>query len=56
MTDVLVHADFDGDRRPDVVTRTHHGERADVVALYPAASGRAGNRPLITFSTAVFLP
>ncbi|MFK4691173.1 FG-GAP repeat domain-containing protein [Streptomyces pristinaespiralis] len=56
VTDVLVHADFDGDRRPDVVTRTHHGERADVVALYPAASGRAGTSPLITFSTAVFLP
>jgi hypothetical protein len=56
VTDVLAHADFDGDRRPDVVTRTHHGERADVVALYPAGADPAGTRPLITFSTSVFLP
>ncbi|MET9421120.1 VCBS repeat-containing protein [Streptomyces sp. NPDC006540] len=56
VTDVLAHADFDGDRRPDVVTRTHHGERADVVALYPSGAQPAGTRPLITFSTSVFLP
>ncbi|MCX4824634.1 VCBS repeat-containing protein [Streptomyces sp. NBC_01142] len=52
-TDVLIQADFDGDKRPDLVTRTHRGERADVVALYPAKPAKAP--PLITFSTSVFL-
>ncbi|MFJ8073665.1 FG-GAP repeat domain-containing protein [Streptomyces sp. NPDC096176] len=57
VTDVLAYADFDGDKRPDVVTRTHRGERADVVALYPAAAPKkAGTQPAITFSTSVFLP
>lgn len=49
-TDLLRYADFDGDKRPDVVTRTHRGERADVVALY-GAKGRLR----ITFSTSVLL-
>ncbi|MEW2086923.1 VCBS repeat-containing protein [Streptomyces sp. NPDC005283] len=52
-TDVLVYADFDGDKRPDVVTRTHRGEHADVVALFLAAER---TRALLTFSTSVFLP
>ncbi|WP_189893978.1 FG-GAP repeat domain-containing protein [Streptomyces xantholiticus] len=56
VTDVLVHADFDGDERPDMVTRTHRGERADVIALYAATKNPAGARPLITFSTSIFLP
>lgn len=51
-TDVLMYADFDGDKRPDLVTRTHRGERADVLALYPAT---APSRPLLTFSSSVFL-
>lgn len=53
VTDVLTHADFDGDRRPDLVTRTHRGEQTDVIALHP---GGADARPLITFTTALFLP
>ncbi|MFF3323496.1 FG-GAP repeat domain-containing protein [Streptomyces sp. NPDC002889] len=56
VTDVLVYADFDGDKRPDVVTRTHRGERADVVAVYPALPASARTRPLITFSSSLFLP
>lgn len=51
-TAVLAHTDFDGDKRPDLVTRTHRGERADAVALYAAS---APGHPLITFSTSVFL-
>ncbi|MFI1394235.1 FG-GAP repeat domain-containing protein [Streptomyces sp. NPDC020681] len=52
VTDLLGYADFDGDKRPDPVTRTHRGERLDVVALYPSS----GARPIVTFSTSVFLP
>ncbi|WNO73358.1 VCBS repeat-containing protein [Streptomyces sp. AM8-1-1] len=52
VTQLLRTADFDGDRRPDLVTRTtYRGERTDVVALYTA--GRT--KPVITFSTSVFL-
>ncbi|WP_327682042.1 FG-GAP repeat domain-containing protein [Streptomyces sp. NBC_00467] len=52
ITELLGTADFDGDKRPDLVTRTtHRGGRTDVVALYTA--GRT--KPVITFSTSVFL-
>ncbi len=52
VTELLRTADFDGDKRPDLVTRTtYRGERTDVVALYTA--GRT--KPVITFSTSVFL-
>ncbi|MEO3972510.1 VCBS repeat-containing protein [Streptomyces sp. CAU 1734] len=49
--DVLRYADFDGDKRPDVVLRTHQGDRTDTVSLYGADGS-----PLVTFSTALFLP
>ncbi|WUX68250.1 VCBS repeat-containing protein [Streptomyces sp. NBC_01429] len=69
-TEVLRTADFDGDGRPDLVTRTHRGEKADLIALY--GSGKAAKqdsgggvgegggggvaaRPVITFSTSIFL-
>lgn len=45
------YADFDGDRKPDTVVRTHRGETADLIALYPASTP---DRPLITFTTALF--
>ncbi|WP_443050152.1 FG-GAP repeat domain-containing protein [Streptomyces sp. NBC_00236] len=45
------YADFDGDRKPDTVVRTHRGETADLIALYPAATP---DRPLITFTSALF--
>ncbi|WP_328861251.1 FG-GAP repeat domain-containing protein [Streptomyces sp. NBC_00306] len=52
ITQLLRTADFDGDRRPDLVTRTmYRGERTDVVALYTAGH----TKPVITFSTSVFL-
>ncbi|MCM2391311.1 FG-GAP repeat domain-containing protein [Streptomyces albipurpureus] len=53
VTDFLRYADFDGDRRRDVVTRTHQDERVDVVAVY--GTKRKGTKPLLTFSTAIFL-
>lgn len=46
------YADFDGDKKPDTVVRTHRGESADLIALYPAATP---DRPLITFTSALFL-
>ena len=46
------YADFDGDRKPDTVVRTHRGESADLIALYPSATPE---RPLITFTSALFL-
>ncbi|WP_406451931.1 VCBS repeat-containing protein [Streptomyces sp. NBC_00876] len=45
------YADYDGDGKPDTVVRTHRGETADLIALYPAA---VPDRPLITFTTALF--
>ncbi|MEW2175375.1 VCBS repeat-containing protein [Streptomyces sp. NPDC005406] len=45
------YADFDGDGKPDTVVRTHRGETADLIALYPAATP---DRPLITFTSALF--
>ncbi|GAA1506540.1 VCBS repeat-containing protein [Streptomyces albidochromogenes] len=49
VTNVLRHADFDGDRKPDTVTRTHRGETTDVITYRSSATGRT-----ISFSTAVF--
>ncbi|MER8068817.1 VCBS repeat-containing protein [Streptomyces sp. NPDC094034] len=55
VTELLASADFTGDGRgdgrQDLVTRTHRGERTDLIALY--ASG--ADRPVITFSTSIFL-
>ncbi|MGS2588915.1 FG-GAP repeat domain-containing protein [Streptomyces hebeiensis] len=85
-TVLLRSADFDGDKRPDVVTRTHRGETEDLIALYGTRTGGSSagdadtggkgadgggtgggdagadgaksavsDRPLITFSTSIFL-
>ncbi|MYZ39304.1 VCBS repeat-containing protein, partial [Streptomyces sp. SID4917] len=54
VTDFLLAADFTGDKRPDPVTRTHRGEATDLIALY-GTTGGVTNRPLMTFSTAIFL-
>ncbi|MFD7430659.1 FG-GAP repeat domain-containing protein [Streptomyces sp. NPDC059818] len=48
---LIRYADFDGDKKPDTVVRTHRGETADLIALYPAATP---DRPLITFTSALF--
>ncbi|MFF3750373.1 VCBS repeat-containing protein [Streptomyces sp. NPDC002018] len=69
ITELLLAADFTGDGRPDLVTRTHRGETTDLIALYASspdgggaggaggATGAGGvtNRPVITFSTSIFL-
>ncbi|MFF4856741.1 FG-GAP repeat domain-containing protein [Streptomyces rubiginosohelvolus] len=52
-TTLLNHGDHDGDKKPDTVVRTYRGERQDLIALYPAGST---DEPLVTFSTALFLP
>lgn len=59
-TEVLRYADLDGDKRPDLVTRTHRGERTDLIALYGSGgpdgtAGATADRPVITFSTKIFL-
>nr|WP_203665704.1 VCBS repeat-containing protein [Streptomyces parvus] len=52
-TTLLNHGDYDGDKKPDTVVRTYRGERQDLIALYPAGTT---DEPLVTFSTALFLP
>ncbi|MCL7381242.1 VCBS repeat-containing protein [Streptomyces sp. 35G-GA-8] len=51
VTELVASADFTGDGRQDLVTRTHRGERTDLIALYPSGA----DRPVITFSTSIFL-
>ncbi|MFE0091664.1 FG-GAP repeat domain-containing protein [Streptomyces sp. NPDC058991] len=53
VTELLRRADFDGDGHAELVTRTHRGESSDVIAVHPGAGDR--DRPLVTFSTSVFL-
>ncbi|WP_097866469.1 FG-GAP repeat domain-containing protein [Streptomyces sp. rh34] len=52
-TTLLDHGDYDADKKQDTVVRTYRGERQDLIALYPAGNT---DRPLLTFSTALFLP
>ncbi|MFD3521342.1 FG-GAP repeat domain-containing protein [Streptomyces sp. NPDC058653] len=48
-TDLLEAAEF-------IVTRTHQGEEKDLIALYPSGKGgKAAQRPVISFSTSIFL-
>lgn len=55
-TEVLQVADFDGDKRADLVVRTHRGDSQDVVDVYPGRPGDlVAREPRITFSTADFL-
>jgi hypothetical protein len=55
-TRVLAVGDFDGDRRADLVVRTHRGETKDTVAVYRGtAQGLQAARPTTTFSTSEFL-
>ncbi|APY87258.1 VCBS repeat-containing protein [Streptomyces alfalfae] len=56
-TQVLQVADFDGDKRADLVLRTYRGDSEDTVGVYP---GRAGGdlvarEPSVSFSTEEFL-
>lgn len=52
-TVLLDHGDYDADKKPDTVVRTYRGERQDLIALYTAGNT---DRPVLTFSTALFLP
>lgn len=56
ITDLLRYADFDGDKKPDTVVRTHRGETADLIAFRSSAGAEAGEKRAITFSTAAFSP
>ncbi|WJV47311.1 FG-GAP repeat domain-containing protein [Streptomyces flavofungini] len=54
---VLKVADFDGDRRADLVVRTAWGQGRDRVEVYPGRAGADGpvsRKPEVTFSTAGF--
>ncbi|MFJ2771376.1 FG-GAP repeat domain-containing protein [Streptomyces sp. NPDC087300] len=55
-TQVLEVADFDGDKRADLVLRTYRGDGADTVGVYPGVAGDVvARKPRVTFSTAEFL-
>ncbi|MEU7578554.1 VCBS repeat-containing protein [Streptomyces sp. NPDC041068] len=56
-TEVLQVADFDGDRRADLVLRTYRGDGQDVVGVHPGLkSGElVSHKPQLTFSTEEFL-
>lgn len=61
VTQVLRAADFDGDKKQDLVTRTHRGETTDLIAVYVstvagagAAAAAGADHPVLTFSTKIF--
>ncbi|MFD4630685.1 FG-GAP repeat domain-containing protein [Streptomyces sp. NPDC058284] len=56
-TQVLQVADFDGDKRADLVVRTYRGAGADTVSVYPGrrSAELVARKPLLSFSTAEFL-
>ncbi|MER5178794.1 VCBS repeat-containing protein [Streptomyces sp. NPDC002896] len=53
---LLAVADFDGDKRADLVVRTYRGETEDTVTVFSGRkSGLVAAEPDVTFSTAEFL-
>ncbi|MGW6011468.1 FG-GAP repeat domain-containing protein [Streptomyces sp. NPDC055210] len=55
-TRVLTVADFDGDKRADLVVRTYRGDTEDTIAVYPGAKKTLiARKPALTFSTSEFL-
>ncbi len=55
-TQVVEVADFDGDKRADLVVRMYRGDSQDIVAVYPGRKGDlVARKPRITFSTQDFL-
>ncbi|MEU5999736.1 VCBS repeat-containing protein [Streptomyces sp. NPDC047197] len=55
-TQVLAIADFDGDKRADLVLRTYRGEGEDTVGVYPGVKlDLVARKPQLTFSTREFL-
>ncbi|MHA5049750.1 FG-GAP repeat domain-containing protein [Streptomyces sp. SD15] len=55
-THVLTVADFTGDRRADLVVRSHDGETKDTVAVYAGSeAGLVATEPAVSFSTSEFL-
>ncbi|MEV8316232.1 VCBS repeat-containing protein [Streptomyces sp. NPDC059900] len=56
-TQVLAVADFNGDKRADLVLRTADGDGKDTVGVYPGLKGGnlVARKPQVTFSTAEFL-
>ncbi|MFC8129733.1 FG-GAP repeat domain-containing protein [Streptomyces sp. NPDC057302] len=54
-TQVLAVADFNGDKRADLVLRTYKGDGQDTVGVYPGVKlDLVAHKPLVTFSTAEF--
>ncbi|WP_314409914.1 FG-GAP repeat domain-containing protein [Streptomyces kroppenstedtii] len=55
-TRVLTVADFDGDKRADLVVRAYRGDTEDTIAVYPGAKkDLIARKPALTFSTSEFL-
>ncbi|MFF1693406.1 FG-GAP repeat domain-containing protein [Streptomyces sp. NPDC058257] len=55
-TQVLAIADFNGDKRDDLVLRTYRGDGEDTVGVYPGVKADlTARKPQLTFSTAEFL-
>ncbi|MFF3766117.1 FG-GAP repeat domain-containing protein [Streptomyces sp. NPDC001922] len=53
-TTVLALTDLDGDRRADLVVRTHRGDERDLITIHPGTRDGLRRKPSRTFSTAVF--
>ncbi|MGW0907358.1 FG-GAP repeat domain-containing protein [Streptomyces sp. NPDC002853] len=55
-TQVLAIADFDGDKRADLVLRTYRGDGEDTIGVYPGVkTDLVSRKPRLTFSSAEFL-
>ncbi|MFE6162947.1 FG-GAP repeat domain-containing protein [Streptomyces sp. NPDC056486] len=55
-TQVLAIADFNGDKRADLVLRTYRGDGEDTVGVYPGVKADlVARKPQLTFSTQEFL-
>lgn len=55
-TQVLAVADFDGDKRADLVLRTYQGDGEDTIGVYPGVkTDLVARKPRLTFSSAEFL-
>ncbi|MGB8945714.1 MAG: VCBS repeat-containing protein, partial [Streptomyces sp.] len=55
-TQVLAVADFDGDKRADLVLRTYRGDGEDTIGIYPGVkTDLVARKPQLAFSSAEFV-